>query len=516
MGFFDWLQRLFTGGSAPRRRPLPMVPAKGRAEPGKQVGPKDRSLGLEIGALAPISSEELAEQASGLRAGVWFGRRDRIPPADDRRTQLIDRAMVGRGLVSSEELAELHAVGQEMDALRPDALTAAHKAQQAVELSREARRERKRLKKAEAAERKQQRAEQIARRRAEDIVFIGRGVSSSLADRRAELPRLREAGLPELATPAELATALGVDIPRLRWLAFHAETAMVSHYAQFSVPKKSGGERRLASPLPRLASCQRWIFEQILRRLPTHPQAHGFVTGKSTVSNARVHVQRAVLLNQDLCEFFPTITFPRIRGFFKALGYSPAVATLLALLCSECPRQRVLFKGQAYFVASGPRALPQGACTSPALSNLIARRLDARLAGLARRLDWSYTRYADDLSFSADAPANERLAYLMARVRHIVEDEGFEINQKKTRVLRQNARQAVTGIVVNERVAVPRKLRKRLRAILHQARRTGIEAQNRDDHPYFRSWLQGMIAYVSMVDPVRGSQLRQQLSLCAD
>src|SRR4029079_11661853 len=128
--------------------------------------------------------------------------------------------------------------------------------------------------------------------------------------------------------------------------------------------------------------------------------AHGFVPGRSTMSNAVPHVRRDVVVNADLKEFFPTISFPRVKGVFQELGYSPAVATILALLCTESPRREVTYAGRVWQVAIGPRALPQGACTSPALSNLPARALDARLTGMAQKLGWTYTRYADDLTFS--------------------------------------------------------------------------------------------------------------------
>src|SRR5690606_3022555 len=104
---------------------------------------------------------------------------------------------------------------------------------------------------------------------------------------------------------------------------------------------------------------------------------------------------------------------------FQQLGYSPAVATILALLCTECPRQTVEYAGTRYHVAVSPRSLPQGACTSPALSNLTARRLDARLQGIAAKLGWRYTRYADDLTFSANGDAADLAGYLLARLRHI-------------------------------------------------------------------------------------------------
>ena len=153
------------------------------------------------------------------------------------------------------------------------------------------------------------------------------------------------------------------------------------------------------------------------------------------------------------------------------------------------------------------RGLPQGACTSPALSNQVARRLDKRLGGLARKLKLVYTRYADDLTFSGDAGFNEKVGYLMARVRHLAEAEGFAVNEKKSRVLRRNTAQTVTGLVVNEKPSVSREELRRLRAILHRARTEGLEAQNRDGRPNYREWLRGKIAYVQMVRPEVGARM---------
>ena len=176
-------------------------------------------------------------------------------------------------------------------------------------------------------------------------------------------------------------------------------------------------------------------------------------------------------MNLDLEDFFPSIGFPRVRSVFKRAGYSPAVATILALLCTECPRRVMEYDGVRYSAATGPRGLPQGACTSPGLSNQVARRLDRRLGGLAGKLGITYTRYADDLTFSGDGELEGRVGYLMARVRHIAQDEGFAVNEAKSRVLRRNAAQVVTGLVVNGRPGVPRAEVRRLRAILHRARK---------------------------------------------
>jgi RNA-directed DNA polymerase len=464
----------------------------------------------------PISRAEMAKEAPGItRGGPWFGRRDLIPPADDPRTKLIDRGMLTMGLLGAEELAEIHNVGAEMDRVRPQLEMLQHQAglsaEEAVAADRAARAERKKQKQAESAERKKQRAEAVARRRAGDIIFVGRGVSERMHNHTSDPGKLAVLGLPVLQTPSELAAALGVSVPRLRWLCVHTEVARRIHYVQFTVPKKSGGTRTLSAPHRALAAAQRWVLENIVAKLPAESAAHGFLPGRSILTNAAAHAGRGVIINLDLEGFFPSITFPRVRALFQRLGYSPAAATLLALLCTECPRKPVTYDGVLYHVATGPRGLPQGACTSPALSNLIARRLDRRLQGLAKKLGLTYTRYADDITFSGPAEFSAKVGYLLARVRHIAAEEGFAVNGKKTRVLRRNTAQVVTGLVVNDKPGAPRDLVRRLRAILHRAKKEGLNAQNRASRPHFRAWLRGMIAYVSMSRPEAGGRLRAAL-----
>ena len=478
-----------------------------------------RKVGLGAGDFLPIARVELATAARqggpALLGNLWFGRRDLIPPSDDGRTRLIDRALVTHGFLTPEDLTEIHRVGDEMDRLRPTAEAIQTRSElegEAAVLADRAERARiKAEKKAEAADRARLRAEGIAHRHATDIVYLGRGVSKFLGDRRSDLARLEAAGLPPLSTPAELAEAIGLTIPRVRWLAFHAEAATRVHYVSFEVLKKSGGTRTLSAPHRTLATAQRWIFDRIVAPMPAEAEAHGFLPGRSILTNARPHAGRAVVINLDLEGFFPSVGYRRVRSVFRRAGYSPAVATILGLLCTECPRRQVVYDGTTYFVATGPRGLPQGACTSPGLSNQVARRLDRRLAGLAAKLNATYTRYADDLTFSGGADLDARVGYLMARVRHIAKDEGFAVNESKSRVLRQNAAQVVTGLVVNDRPGVARDEVRRLRAILHRARTEGLDAQNRDGHPNFRAWLRGKIAHVSMARPEVGGRLLAEL-----
>ena len=143
------------------------------------------------------------------------------------------------------------------------------------------------------------------------------------------------------------------------------------HYHRYEIAKKTGGVRCISAPKPALAAAQRWVLDQILRRLEPEPQAHGFVPGRSIVTNAAPHAGKAVVCNLDLKDFFPSITFRRVKGLFRKLGYGEHVATLLALLCTEPPRVPVELDGKTYHVALGARVLPQGACTSPAITNAL-------------------------------------------------------------------------------------------------------------------------------------------------
>ncbi|MBK7078626.1 MAG: RNA-directed DNA polymerase [Myxococcales bacterium] len=536
MGFWDKVKRFFGGGgalqpdpsaptAAPPSTPTPSTPAPAPAHtapapPAARTAPAptstDDSARFRNPAILGLSAAELRKRALRINPyqTPWIGRVDTIPPQSDERTAIIDRGLILRGLLTAAQIEEIHRVGDlwlaHHDAMRLAAAAGAASGEAAVAAERARRAEAKRAKQAAAAARAAARAAAVAARRATDIIFVGRGVSAGLADRRSHVEQLAAAGLPVLAAPADLAAALGLTVPRLRWLCFHADAPAKTHYTYFTIPKRSGGTRKLAAPHRQLAAAQRWIFDQILAKLPITDAAHGFVPGRSTVTNARPHVGQRIVINLDLADFFPSITFPRVRGLFASLGYSPAIATLLAMLTTEAPRVEVEFAGRTHYVATGPRALPQGACTSPTLANLVARKLDRRLGGATRKLGWTYTRYADDLTFSAPAAGSAQVALIFARVRAIVTAEGFAVNEAKGRVQR-GGRHTVTGLVVNDRLAVPREQVRRVRAILHGARTTGLAAQNRAGHPDFRAWLQGTIAYIHMVDPARGAAFQAQL-----
>jgi RNA-directed DNA polymerase len=252
---------------------------------------------------------------------------------------------------------------------------------------------------------------------------------------------LYTSGVPVIYDLDHLSALVGYDRDYILGCSYAPER----FYRRFTVPKRSGGERVIDEPLPSLKQIQRWVLDRILYAEPVSPYAKGFVPGRSIKENARFHRKRPLLLSLDIQDFFPSIKRPRIYGIFRGFGYTQEVANILARLCTrdEC--------------------LPQGAPTSPALSNIFAKRLDRRLAGLARKLKARYTRYADDLAFSGMFSPGK----VIKVVREVLAADELTLNEAKTRLMERHQRQEVTGVVVNERLRAARDLRRRLRQAIY-------------------------------------------------
>jgi hypothetical protein len=290
------------------------------------------------------------------------------------------------------------------------------------------------------------------------------------------------------------------------------------HYAYRWVAKAAGSARLVESPRPLLKTAQRKILDEILAVIPPHEAAHGFRAGRSVRSFVAPHVGRRVVLKLDLRDFFPTITSGRVTSLFIAAGYPEPVARQLAGFCTNQPPPDIWRKPNC--PAPGPEAwrlrrlyaqahLPQGAPTSPALANLCAYRLDARLSGLAASAGAIYTRYADDLAFSGERDFERSIRRFAAHVGAVALEEGFVVNTRKTRVMRQGVRQRLAGVVVNERPNLSRAEYDALKATLHNCLRHGPASQNRAGHPDFRAHLAGRIAYLASLNPGRGARLRE-------
>jgi len=348
-------------------------------------------------------------------------------------------------------------------------------------------------------------------KKTKDLTYLGKGVSGGLGKRDSDAARLATNGLPHANSASDLATHMRLALGQVRFLAYARAVSTVTHYHRFTIPKRTGGVRVISAPHRRLKAAQHWILEHLLEKLVVSDQAHGFVAGRSTVSNALPHVGAAVVINVDLKDFFPTVTVGRVKGLFVKLGYGEEVATVLALICTEADTQEAELDGVRYFVARGPRRLPQGAPTSPAITNALCRRLDKRIAGYAARYGFVFTRYADDLTLSSKdpaAPVGKALQFL----RHVVAAEGFAVHPDKIRVVRRGRRQEVTGVVVNERPGVPRDELRRFRALLHQIGKTGPGGKTwgPGGAEVFAAAL-GFASYVAMVDRAKGEALRKQV-----
>ena len=315
---------------------------------------------------------------------------------------------------------------------------------------------------------------------------------------------LQDNALPTLSDVDSLAKALGLSISRLRWMTYHRDVDTGTHYRRWLVPKRDGSPRLISAPKKELKAAQRWIMREVTEHLPVHGAAHGFIKGRSILTNAVVHADAKAVVKFDILGFYPTVTMRRVRGLLRRAGLTEQVATLMALLATESPREEVETHGKKHYVATGPRSLPQGAPTSPSITNALCFRLDCRLSGLARKLGARYTRYADDLTFSWHGETKTQIGGLMRAVKMIVRAEGFAIHDKKTRVMRDGSRQKVTGLVVNKApdtvpaARVPRSTVRHLRAAIKN-RELGREGKGESlEH------LAGLAAFVMMSDRAKG------------
>jgi len=345
--------------------------------------------------------------------------------------------------------------------------------------------------------------------------------------------------VPQLSTTPDVASWLSATPEELDWLADvrglngEVATTALHHYSFRWVPKRRGGYRLLEAPKTRLKALQRRVLTEILQRVPVHDAAHGFVPGRSALTFARAHAGRSTVLRMDLEDFFPSIGAARVYRLFRGFGYPEAVARALTGICTlkvspsvlaTIPVPSFVEQYDAATLAARTRAqrrlrhrhLAQGAPTSPALANLASYRLDARLAGAAKVVGATYTRYADDLAFSGDAAFVRQAHRFDILVAAIALEEGFQVNHHKTRVMRQGERQQLVGLVTNQQPHVPRRTRERLEAVLTNAARHGLASQNRDADPHFLESLRGQVAWVAQVNPAHARKLLQLLGVCEE
>ncbi|HFQ8928735.1 TPA: TIR domain-containing anti-phage reverse transcriptase [Citrobacter freundii] len=314
-----------------------------------------------------------------------------------------------------------------------------------------------------------------------------------------------------ISSPTDVANLLEVPTGQLLYILYERK----NNYRRFIVKKKNGKNRIINSPYSGLA-----ILQQRLKLILDYfyrpkKSAHGFIKDKSIISNAEKHIKKKYVVNLDLEDYFGTVTFPRIYGIFKSrpFNFSHPAATVLAQLCTH--------EGK----------LPQGACTSPVLANLVSASLDKQLTQLAKRKNITYTRYADDITFSFKQNGINEVIKLSEDEKYeigdqlisIIEKNGFKINQDKFRVQKRNNKQVVTGLTVNDKVNINKKYIRLTRSMIHkwsQDKTTaalmytathGIKTRD-NDHAIsiFRNHIYGRLSFIRMI---RGKNFSTYLKL---
>lgn len=276
--------------------------------------------------------------------------------------------------------------------------------------------------------------------------------------------------LPFIRSISELAALVHASPKLLYRISNHSE----DFYRITTIPKRNGDERTIEAPVMILKNIQKDLLRNLLNHLESHPAATAFEKGRSIKDNAARHVQKQVVLNLDLKNFFPSIHISRVYAFFRYLGYEKRIAILLSHLC--CLNTH----------------LPQGAPTSPKLSNLLLYSIDERLEEWALLHGLAYTRYADDMTFSGRLSRNliqETIHYCCQEIRK----QGLHLNKEKVHVQHQGMRQTVTGLVVNQKVSISREKRRAIRLRMHYIQKFGWD----DTRDWFEGNLKQMLGTIN-------------------
>ncbi|MDW3190937.1 MAG: reverse transcriptase family protein [Cytophagales bacterium] len=296
-------------------------------------------------------------------------------------------------------------------------------------------------------------------------------------------------GLPVIYNTSHLAGLVGYKKDYIKRAVFYPDF----FYRRFEIKKKNGQSRELAEPLPSLKEIQYWILQSILKKIKVSPFAKAYRPKVGIISNLDYHVNQPMVFCMDIKDFFPSISLQNIEKIFHDLSYSNIVSNLLAKLCT----------------LNG--ALPQGAPTSPYLSNLYFRQIDYQISEYCKKHKIKYTRYADDLTFSGEFQSE----ILFEKVKKIFDENGLEINEEKVQLMTRNMRQLVTGVVVNDKRQVPFAKRNKLRQTMYFIQKFGL--QNHMEHENitqsnYVEHLLGKVNFILQMNP-RDTEFRQYKSV---
>ena len=328
---------------------------------------------------------------------------------------------------------------------------------------------------------------------------------------------LQNKGIPVIFSTFHLAKILGISYDELNYIINNRS----NFYKYYQIKKKRGkGKRQIIVPYNNLKSIQNFILKEILDKTTSNSNAYGFIKKKSILDNAKIHSEKQSILNLDLLKFFDSIQEKRVYGIFSSLGYAKNLSVDLSKICTVIlPDDYVKnfnereLKSFRELVPIGNASLPQGAPTSPTLSNLICKNLDYRLSILAEKLNVDYSRYADDITFSGTLKNLPKIKLL----RHIIRDEGFCINWNKVGVYKKGRKQIVTGLTVSNGVHVPREFKNEVKKHLYGCLNFGLENHlnfiGADDKNFYKEWLLGKIFFIKSIEPDYAKSLVDKFNL---
>jgi RNA-directed DNA polymerase len=253
-------------------------------------------------------------------------------------------------------------------------------------------------------------------------------------------------------------------------------------YRHYQIPKKNGHFRKISEPLPSLKDIQKWILLEILYKHEVSRYAKAYVKNRNLKSNAIYHQNKEAVLTIDIIDFFGSIKGEDVYILFKNIGYNAEVSNILTKICTL------------------NNSLPQGAPTSPCLSNLIAINMDKQISSFCKERKINFTRYSDDLTFSG----NKNIGGIIPYIEQILNNNGFRINQDKLRTRRKNESQEVTGIVVNKKLQAPKYTRKKFRQSVYYIKQHGLENHLnhiRNNKGNYLNHLLGVGNFICFVNP---------------
>ena len=325
------------------------------------------------------------------------------------------------------------------------------------------------------------------------VVFTEKALNQGFSDEEITqcilyAKKLDENGLPIIYNLTHFSRLVGFERKYIN------QAAVVSKYSEryyryYKVRKKNGGIREIKEPLPNLKSIQYWILENILENIKPSGYAKAYVKKRGLKENLRFHRKQKKVYSMDLKDFFPSITFEQVETIFISANYSSDLSTVLAKLCC--------LKGN----------LPQGAPTSPYISNLVFKEIDIQISDYCKSNKIRFTRYADDLTFSGDFDEGELHRFVKA----IIETNGFTINNEKTRMMLASEKQIVTGILVNDTPQLDKVTRRKIRQEHFFITKHGLKSHMQmsgNNNPNYLNTLLGKISFGLYLNP-KDDELRK-------